>query len=215
MAVANRVMYGIRFHSTKSGSNQVSPKLARFASGYQPAVNGVADTALGIRKGDPIHALSTGYFQLAAGNEAAANAAETVDGIVVGIEQYYDGEKMIRAGNRLPYNTVYGTNYQRESRVWYIPTEGNLFEIDVDDAATATTYATYLALRGEVCDHRLKTGSEADGKAWPRLDISTHVAPASSAQWKIEDVSRSINNKDFAGANVKLIVSIYEGAVAV
>lgn len=212
--VANRVQYGFRWVGSKGGSNNYSPKLARIASGYQGAVNGVADTTLALRKGDPIHALSTGYFQLCAGNEAAGNAAETVDGIIVGIEQYWDGEKLIRAGTRVPYNTTY-SGRERETRVWYIPSDAGLFEVDVDDAATATTYAAYLALRGELCDHRLKSLSETDGKAWPRLDISTHVAPASSAQWKIEDISRFNNNIDFAGANVKLIVSVYEGAVGV
>lgn len=210
--VANRVQYGIRWHSSMHGSGMPSPMLARFASGYQPAVNGVADTTLGIRKGDPIRRLSTGYFALAAGNEAAGNAAETIDGIVVGIEQYYDGEKLIVGGTKLPYNTTY-SGRDRESRVWYIPAAGNYWEIDCDDAATATTYAAYLAFQGELCDHRLKSSSETDGKAWPRLDISTHAT--ASGQWKIEQISKSMNNVDFAGANVKLIVSVFEGGGAI
>lgn len=209
---ANRIQYGIRFHSTMHGSGMPSPKLAVMASGLQPAVNGVSDTTLGLRKGDPIRRLSTGYFGLCAGNEAAGNAAETVDGIIVGIEQYWDGEKLIVGGNRLPYNTTY-SGRERESRVWYIPAAGNYWEIDCDDAATATTYAAYLAFKGELCDHRLKSLSETDGKAWPRLDISTHAT--ASGQWKIEQISGSMHNQDFAGANVKLIVSVFEGGGAI
>ena len=97
--------------------------------------------------------------------------------------------------------------------MWYIPAAGNYFEIDCDDAATATTYAAYLALKGELCDHRLKSLSETDGKVWPRLDISTHAT--ASGQWKIEQISKSMNNVDFAGANVKLIVSVFEGGGAI
>lgn len=210
--VANRVQYGIRFHSSMHGSGIPSPMLARFASGYQPAVNGVADTTLAIRKGDPIRRLSTGYFELADGNEGAGGG-ETIDGIVVGVEQYWDGEKLIPGGfGRLPYNTTY-SGRERETRLWYIPAAGNYFEVDCDDAATATTYAAYLAFQGELCDHRLKTGSETDGKAWPRLDISTHAT--ANGQWKIEQISKSMNNVDFAGANVKLVVSVFEGGGAI
>lgn len=209
---ANRIQYGFRWVRSMHGSNMPSLKLARFASGYQPAVNGVADTALALRAGDPIRLLSTGYFELADGNEGAAGG-ETVDGIISHIEQYYDGSKLWPGGlGRLPYNTTY-TGRDRETRVWYYPTAGNLFEVDCDDAATATTYAAYLAFIGERCDHRLKSLSETDGKAWPRLDISTHGSGA--AQWKIEQISNSMNNQDFAGANVKLIVSIDEGAAVV
>jgi hypothetical protein len=212
--VANRISYGFRFHSTMYGSNNVSMKLARIASGYQAAINGVTDTSLALRKGDPIRALSTGYFELADGNEGAGGG-ENIDGIIAGIEQYYDGEKLVRAGTRVPYGTTY-TGRERETRVWYYPAAGNLFEIDCDDASTAATYAAYLALRGELCDHRLSaTTATADGKAKPLLDISTHVAPASSAQWKIEDISKTMNNVDFAGLYVKLIVSVYEGALGV
>lgn len=211
---ANLHLYGIRFLETKNGSNMPSPILKRVASGYAPAINGRTDTALALHIGDPVHALSTGYVQLCAGQEAAGAAAETVDGIIVGIEQYYDGEKIVRAGHKVPYGTAYGTVFERETRVMVIPTANNYFEIDCDDASTFTTYATYLAAIGEAADHTFDVGTvDRAGYANPRLDISTHST--STAQWKIVDISKSKNNRDFSGLNVKLVVEINEGAALV
>lgn len=209
---ANRVQYGFRWVQSMHGSNIPSLKMARIASGYQAAINGVTDASLALRKGDPIRQLSTGYFELADGNEGASGG-ENIDGIIAHIEQYWDGQKLIPAATRVPYGTTY-SGRERETRVWYYPTAGNIFECDCDDAATATTYAAYLAFMGERLDHRLSaTTATADGKAYPKLDISTHGTGA--AQWKIERISPTMNNIDFAGANVKLYVSIDEGAVAV
>jgi hypothetical protein len=211
---ANQHFYGIRWHSSKYGSNMPSPIPMYVASGYTPAINGRTDTALALRPGDPVHALSTGYCQLAAGQEAAAAAAETIDGIIVGIKQYWDGEKIVRAGNKLPYSTTYGSVMERRSILDVIPAAGNYFEIDCDDASTATTYAAYLAFIGEAADHTFDVGTvERAGYANPKLDISTHLN--SAGQWKIVGVSRTMNNRDFTGLNVKLIVEINEGAALV
>jgi hypothetical protein len=100
---------------------------------------------------------------------------------------------------------------ERRSILDVIPAAGNYFEIDCDDASTATTYAAYLAFIGEAADHTFDVGTvERAGYANPKLDISTHLN--SAGQWKIVGVSRTMNNRDFTGLNVKLIVEINEGA---
>lgn len=186
------------------GRSQPSPRRVPVASGYTGAING--GTTIDINIGDPVRRLSTGMFAHAAGFEAAANAAETVWGICVAIAPYFDGT-VITPGNKLPANTVYSTNLERQSFIYVIPAEAGLWEIDCDDKTTATTFAAYQALVGENCDHTFTIGSEPRTNCL--LDISTHGT--ATAQWRIEDISLSMKNQDYSGSFVELIVAINEG----
>lgn len=189
------------------GNTPPSAVPCRVASGYTGAING--GTTVDINLGDPVRFVSTGTVALAAGNEAAANAAEDVFGVVVGVLPYYDGSKRV-PGTRLPANTVYGSVLERQSYVLVYPVAGQVWEIDVDDASTATTEAGYYAFIGENCDHRLTAGSEP--KTNCLLDISTHGT--ATAQWRIINISQSMANQDFSGAYVKLYVTINETQIA-
>jgi hypothetical protein len=200
----NAIRSGIRVVSSLYGKTPPSVQIARINTAYQAAVNGGGNVDLNI--GDPIRKLNTGFYVLAAGNEAAAGAAEDIAGIIVGIKQYYDGSKM-RSGSYLPGGTVWGTNYDRVSEVYFVPVRGNIFEMDCDDAATATTEAAYQAFVGENVDHRLVYDA-ATRRANPRIDISTHVA--TTAQWNILSISKTAYNQDFSGNYVKLQVTITE-----
>lgn len=180
-----------------------TPFLVPVASGYTGAING--GTTVDINPGDPVRRLSTGYFAHAAGNEGGSGG-ETIYGICVAVAPYYDGSAMV-PGNRLPANTVYGTNFERQSFIHVVPANAGLWAIDCDDSSTATTYAAYLAFLGENADHRLTAGSEP--KTNCLLDISTHGT--ATAQWRIEHISRTAKNQDFSGLYVELIVSCNEG----
>lgn len=174
------------------------------ASGYTGAING--GSSIDINPGDPVRRLSTGMFAHAAGNEAASNNGETIWGICVAVAPYYDGS-VITPGNRLPFNTVYGSNLERQSFIYVVPANSGLWLIDCDDNTTATTFAAYQALMGQNADHRLTTGSEP--KTNCLLDISTQAT--ATCQWRLEFISNSAKNQDFSGLYVELVVSCNEG----
>jgi len=203
-----RAYAGFKWVRSLVGSTPPSSIPLRVASGYAGSING-GSGSIDINIGDPVRLLSTGYAVHAAGNEAAANAAEDIYGIVVAVLPYWDGQ-VKTFGNRLPYGTAYGSVLERQSYVLVYPAAGHIWEIEVDDATTATTEAGYTALIGENCDHRLTTGSEP--KTNCLLDISTHVA--TTAQWRIHNISQSVANQDFSGAYVRLYVTCNETQLA-
>ena len=194
---------GFHWQRSLTGHTPPSPIVCRVASGYSGSING--GSTIDINLGDPVRFVSTGTVAHAAGNEAAANAAEDIFGIVCNILPYWDGTKRT-PGFRLPAGTTYGSVLERQSLVEVIPVAGQIFEIGVDDITTATTEAGYIAFIGENCDHRLTTGSEP--KTNCLLDISTHGT--ATAQWRIVDISPNVANQDFSGANVRLWVTCNE-----
>ncbi len=199
---------GFRPYRPKSGAQTLSPLTGLIASGYQGAISG--GTSIDISVGDPVGKLATGYMEIRDGFEAAGTG-ETVWGIVTDIKPFYNSVLgAMDFGNRLPGGTAYGTNFARQSKIGYLPVAEYYWEIDCDDAVTATTYAAYLALIGTACDHVLTTGSEP--KSNVMLDIST--TSTSDGQWKIVGISDTVMNQDFSGNYVKLIVEINEPQTA-
>lgn len=140
------------------------------------------------------------------GSMARAAAGDTlICGIVSGVKQFWNGTFRTR-GTFLPAATAYGTDLSKQSLLEVVPVMGQIFEVDADDAVTATTEAAYQALVNENCDHVIESvgALNISGMA---LDISTHII--ATAQWRIVGISPQVNH-DFTGNRVKLLVQCNE-----
>jgi hypothetical protein len=191
----NRVEYGFRPVRTVSGAAMPQPIECIVASAYQGSE---AAASIDLKIGDPVRRLSTGYIE-------HSGAGDDIYGVVVGIVQYYDsavGAPVI--SDRVPGATAW-TGLNNATKVLVIPAADIVFEADCDEATTATTEAAYLAFVGENVD---TIYVPSGGKGNPRLDISTHVA--TTAQWRIVEISKTRNNQDFSGNYVKLCVVVNE-----
>ena len=166
----------------------------RVASGYSPTVGG-NNVALSV--GDPVIKVNDGTV-------AIATAGVATYGVVVGIGAYFDGTRMTY-GKRLPFNTVYGTNLERQSFVHIVPVQSGIFEVDCDDKTTATTQAAYTAFIGENVD-LINVGDTTAGTVNPMLDISTHNV-ANTLAFRIVDIAPTMAQLDFTGLYVKLYVT--------
>jgi hypothetical protein len=197
----NAKKYGFRFVGY-GGISSDQPRIIRMpiVSGLQPSASA---TNVDLRAGDPVKQLSTGGIDLAA-------AGDTVFGVILGFTTVWDGQKMAFR-NKWPGGTSYGTTLTPAERRTYaliVLAHDAWFEVDADDNTTATTEAAYLALVGENCDHAVPADTTDSGnpKADPMLDISTH-ATTSTLGWRILGISTAVENKDFSGTQVKLIVT--------
>jgi hypothetical protein len=186
----NKAKYGFRFHSTRSGSSQPNVRACPVATSYD------SGNSTNINAGDVVKLLDDGTVALAAAGDT------NLFGVVAGIQQYWDGSKMV-VNTYLPNITAYGTVYERESRILVIPFNDAIFEVDCDDAVTATTYAGYRTLVNLNCDLSVSANATT-GKANYRLDISDNKT--GSAQFRIWDISPTAQNVDFSGNYVKLLV---------
>lgn len=187
-----------------------SPHKVHVATAASFDVSGGASN-VALRAGDPVTMLSTGTVTLCAGFEASGTAV-AVYGIIVGVGPYWDAaQNLMVPTNALPSDVAWGTVEDRKSTLYVVPAEAGFWEIECDDAATATTEAAYRALIGENCDHTLAGASGT--LVNPRLDISQHVT--TTAQWRIEGISDTADNRDFSGNYVKLIVRVNEGQAPV
>jgi len=171
-------------------------------------------TNLNLNVGDPVRLDVNGGVVLAGGNENAATS-QAPFGVVMGFGPYFNGNRMVRSPV-LPSNVTYGTSLERQSKVLVTPFSEGIWEIDCDDAVTATTLLAYQALVGENCDHQLAAAvASAPGfSANPVLDISTHNPATATLSMRIFGVSQSFDNQDYAGAWVKLLVTVNKGAEA-
>jgi hypothetical protein len=149
--------------------------------------------------GDPVTLDDDGGIALCA---AAGDAP--VFGIIVGFGPYWDGTKMVR-GNSLPSGNTWGTIEERRPYVWVVPASTGFWEVDADDAVTATTETAYRLMINFNIDHIYAATDTT--KAVPLVDISLAAATA-NMQWRIVDVSPTMENQDFSGSNVKLIVAV-------
>lgn len=208
MATNNTHRRGFRWFKSRYGSAKPVVERIQLASGYRPTLTVSASSVfIAMRPGDPILRLSTGYGDLSFGTESDTPSTRVL-GVVAGFEPLYLNSKMTPQDYYPNEGITYGSVLERASWVHYYPADSAYFEIDVDDASTATTYAGYLAFKGETCRHNLATtASQAANDSDTMLDISDHNT-TSSFTWRIEDVLlHDPNNVDFAGSYVKLIVS--------
>ena len=193
----NAQLYGLRFHSTRSGSGIPAVVRKRVASAYNGSLN---SAAVDINIGDAVKLVNDGTVAHVVAGDT------TMFGVVCGIGPYWDGTKMV-FNSKLPNSAgSYSTVYDRESTVLVIPFTDAIFEIDCDDSSSATTFAAYRTLVGNNGE-LVSAGSATTGKGHYRFDISDAVAnTTASAQLRILDISPTLANQDFSGNYVKLLV---------
>lgn len=190
----NVLKYGLRY--VKGHFNlDAAIQRVRVASGYSPTVGG---NNVNVTPGDVVKKVSDGTVALCA-------AGDQPYGVVQRIHPYYDTNLgRMTIGTKLPFNTVYSTNLERQSFVSIIPVQNAIFEAVADDKTTATTQATYTGYIGENVD-LINTGDTTRGTVNPMLDISTH-ATTNTLTWRIVDIAPQINI-DFTGLYVPLYVT--------
>lgn len=200
----NRIGYGFRWPQGGGGPSMPKPIECFVVSGQTFAVNG-GGSSLVLSMGDPVTRLASGGVTLCDGAEGGGGAVAPY-GIVVGLREYYDsaqGKLVMSTG--IPSGIAYGSNLSRQTKVLVVPLDlTQLWEIDCDDAVTATTLAAYQALLHSNANHRL-SGATNGGRAIPRLDIST-TNTTSTLVWRIEAISPTLENADYSGNYVKLLV---------
>lgn len=198
----NNHVYGFRLASNLSGGGPPPVLEYPVASGYASAEGGGAPV---ISIGDPVQLAADGTVIHAAEGSATENL-----GVVVAISNArVDSNGKSRPSSFLPNGQTY-TLDRDTSTVLVMPFGRMVWEIDVDDNVTAVTKGAYQALVGENCDmaHAVVT-LNGQVRLDPRLDISGHVA--TTAGFRIIGISKTKENADFSGTNVKLLVQLNEG----
>lgn len=205
--MANVRRPGFRWYQGRYQSGSPPIKRVPVATGYQGAINGGSN--IDLTPGTPVRRLDSGYFESADGSEGAGGG-ENIWGIMVGVDQYYDGSAL-RKGSRVPGATAYGTILDRTTWILVIPATAGLFEIDCDAALATPTEAGARALVGSNGDHIRVTGNEPDPDVFLDIsDVEAKDAAPATAQWRVEAISDTQENQDFTGAYVKLVVSCNE-----
>ena len=197
----NKTQYGFRWASAWNGGKSCPvPIKMTVASGQDDQDDG--SNSVDINIGDPLKAL-------AAGGVGLAVTTDPIDFICVGILPHWDaGQGVMRPNSKLPNQTTWGTVEARRSYVMCVPATAGLWEIDCDDSSTATTFAAYVALIHSNCNH-VVAGNTANTSAKPEIDISS-TAATETLELRIMGISETAENKDFSGAQVKLIVAVNE-----
>ena len=192
----NTYNYGYRWHSNLFGGSEPKPIRCALASGYDAAPGGVH---VNIRPGDVVKPVSHGTVALAVAGDT------TILGVVSHAGPYYDsgvGEMVI--ADSIPYaQGVYGTNVDRETAVYVIPAQGNVFQA-MCDTADASTRLGWQAFVGENMD---LINAAVTGYAHPLLDSSTH--PTTAAQWRVIGLLLR-PDVDYTGLYVPLLVTVNE-----
>jgi hypothetical protein len=203
----NRHRYGFRYHSPRYGNTKPPTIMMSIATGQ----NDVDDSAnsININIGDPVEKVNTGGV-------IVANVDEVVWGIVVGPILYWDGDKM-RKGKYYPNQTAWGTVEGRRGYVGCMTASAAVWEVDCDENATDASLASadkagYMAIVGENIQHTCP-GDTTNGTADPYLDLSDHATTYTHG-WRIVGVSETLENQDYSGNYVKLLVVINESQEA-
>ena len=201
----NRHKYGFRWYAAQSGAQRPAAFEGIIASAYAGDVGG----SVGVSIGDPVVRLADGTYELA----QDTNTSDRLYGVVVAIiNAKVDAHGKARPASYLPSGTTYAQE-QTTSKVMIVPFSDHIWEIDVDDAVTATTLAAYRALMGLNADfvYSRDTSNPDRPRANPVLDISTANTTA-ALHFRLHDVSKTQENQDFSGANVKVLVQLNQGA---
>lgn len=211
----NTHVYGFRWAANYSGMSQPKPIPMPIASAANFTVSGNA-TNLNLNPGDPVKINTDGSISLAGGNENS-QTSQPAWGVIVGFggQGYFNGTRMVRSPF-YPSGVTYGTALDRQGFALVVPFSAGIWEIDCDDATTATTFLAYQAFIGENCDHRLAPNTSgfvnANLAANPVLNIASHNPATTTLSMRIVGISQNFSNQDFTGNYVKLYVSINKGA---
>lgn len=204
----NRLGYGFRYAGRRWGSATINaiPMIVATSEVFS-VTGGTANVGLGV--GDPVTRLATGGVTLCAGAETTPVVPY---GVVVGVGPNWNAALgQMQYTDVLASATAWGTLLDRQSVVYVVPFESAYWEIDCDDAVTATTEAAYQAYGGENCSFNLNGGiapvANPQNRAHPRLDISSH-ATTNSLFLRITRLSKTKDNVDFTGNYVKMIVEL-------
>jgi len=188
--MANRATFGgARWRRNLTAPSSTSPpiEILPVADDY--------NTQLSI--GDFVKQISTGYMERAA-------AGDTIYGVFVGCEQYYDGTA-IRRGGKYPASQSYDTNFERQTLIRVIPAFGQVFEMCTDDVgSTYDTYAEHLAFVGENCEW--VSGTASGDYSGNLLDISTH-ATTNTLSLHLRGIAKHVDH-DFAALGVRYYVTV-------
>jgi len=198
----NKHQYGFRWSVAYNGKPCPQPMVKHVATAQDDKDD--AGVSIGMRAGDPVKLVTTGGVIVALTTNA-------VWGIVVGILPYWDGTKMV-IGSKLPNQTTWGTIESRRSKVLVVPASAGVWEIDCDVSAAAyDTEGEYQAFVGENTEHVVPGGTATlvapTDSADPYLDISEH-ATTNTLGWRIEGVAPTLENQDFSGEYVKMLVTV-------
>lgn len=202
----NRHKYGFRFYASMTGVGRTAAIEGVIASGYAPLIN--TNESVGLSIGDPVQKLTDGTYALA-GDTTTSGAVPF--GVIVGILNVkvdYAATKA-RPASYYPSGTTYTTK-ANETRVAILPFGRDLWEIDHRNGAL-TTEAAYRAISEHNADlvyTRDITNPERP-RANPQLDLTS--TGSATAHFRIFGVSKTFENQDFSGANVKLLVQLNEG----
>lgn len=192
----NAARYGFRWNSAWNGGKSCPVPIRMTVATGKDHVDD-SGNSVDLNIGDVVKIESTGTVTI-------CEDTGSPYGIIVGVHPYWDGTVM-KPSSKVPNQNAWGTVEARRPWVDVVPVTAGIWEVDVDDATTATTYAAYIALVGENCNH-FSAGNTANTSAAPKLDISSHATTA-ALDWRIVGISQTAENKDFSGANVKLLVA--------
>jgi hypothetical protein len=186
--MANRTFGGLRWRKNLHAPLSTTPpiEILPLSSGY----------ATSLYLGDIVKMQDSGYL-------AAAAAGDTAYGVFAGVEQMYDGTKMVKNGS---YNitATYSTNFERQTLVRIIPIFGQVFEVCTYDVASGyDTYAEHLAMVNENCEWVAGTASGDDSGT--KLNLTTH-ASTNTLSLRLVGLSKQIDD-DFAAAGIHWYVT--------
>lgn len=187
----NVARYGFRAFEGRNAPLHSLSRPMVVATGYQASPGG---TDVDLHIGDPVRRLADGSIALAV-------AGDDLYGAIVGFNPYWDGTRM-QPTSYLPGGTVWGTIEARRSEALVVPFSAAIWEIDADDTVNQTE-AAYRALAGANADLSLSADATLK-KAFPKLDVSD--IKTATAQLRVWAVSPTKENRDFTGANVKMLV---------
>jgi hypothetical protein len=201
----NRHKYGFRFYSSINGNGRTAAIEGTIATAYAPLIN--TNESVGLSIGDPVQRLTDGSFALA-GDTTTAGAVPF--GVIVGfLNVKVDSNQKSRPASYYPSGTTYTTK-ANETRIAVLPFGRDIWEIDHRNGAL-TTEAAYKAITEHNADMvftRDITNPDRP-RADPQLDLTS--TGSATAHFRIFGVSKTQENQDFSGANVKLLVQLNEG----
>lgn len=202
----NVAMYGFRPATGGLGFGQMGRTIHLPVASNYSSTTPVGTAGVGFRAGDVVVQLTDGTLQHCVVDSSPTVAEFSAPlGVVIAVAPWFDStigqNGAMRRADNLPTGVVYGTNLDRQSFLEILPIAGAEFEVDVSGGA-ATTLAAYQALVGSNCD---LIYSAVAPKAFPRINLGANDTTARA--FRIVRVSPTLNNQDFSGLNVKLIVT--------